>query len=70
LYPYATTSPIYVTVDGSNPDSKEDAKYFIAWIEQLIAGAQANHDWNSDAEKSAVIDQFTRARGVYQNMLK
>jgi hypothetical protein len=69
-YPYATTSPIYVTVDGSRPHPKEDAEYFIAWIDQLISGAQTNHDWNSDAEKLAVIDQFTRARGVYQNMLK
>ena len=70
LYPYATTSPIYVTVNGSRPQPKEDAEYFSAWIDQLIAGAQANHDWNSDREKSVVVDQFTRARSVYQNMLK
>ena len=70
LYPYATTSPIYLTVNGSSPHPKEDAEYFITWIDQLIAGAQSNHDWNSDAEKSAVVDQFTRARSVYQNMLR
>jgi TolB protein len=70
LYPYATTSPIYVTVDGSRPDPTEDPPYFIAWIDQLIASAQANKDWNTDAEKLAVLDQLSRARKVYENLLK
>jgi TolB protein len=70
LYPYATTSPIYITVDGSNPRPTEDASYFIAWIDQLIAGAQANKDWNTDAEKLTVLDQLSRARKVYANLLK
>ena len=70
LYPYATTSPIYVTIAGSSIHPKEDAEYFIAWIDQLIAGAQANHDWNSEAEKSTVLDQFKRARSIYENMLR
>src|SRR5690606_190245 len=33
LYPYATTTPVYVTIDGKAPRSAEDAGYFIAWIE-------------------------------------
>ena len=69
LYPYATTSPIYITVSGSNPHPTEDAAYFIAWIDQLIAGAQANQDWNSEAEKLAVLDQLSRARKVYEKLL-
>jgi TolB protein len=70
LYPYATTSPIYVTVSGSNPHPTEDAAYFIAWIDQLIAGAQANKDWNTEAEKLTVLDQLSRARKVYENLLE
>jgi len=70
LYPYATTSPIYVSVDGSSLHPKADAAYFIAWIDQLIAGVQMNQDWNNKAEKSAVLDQFRQARSVYEQMLK
>lgn len=66
LYPYATTSPIYVTTDGNSPHPKEDAAYFIAWIDQLIAAAVANKDWNNDAEKRAVLDQLSRARKIYE----
>jgi hypothetical protein len=70
LYPYATTSPIYVTVEGSNAQAKGDASYFIAWIDRLVAAAQANRDWNNEREKDAVLDQLSRARAVYERMRK
>jgi Tol biopolymer transport system component len=70
LYAYATTSPIYVTVEGSRLKANDDAAYFIPWIDQLIAGAQKNEDWNNEAEKATVLDQLTRARKVYEEMLK
>ena len=68
-YPYATTSPIYITVDGSKPHPAEDAAYFVSWIDQLIAGAQANKDWNTEAEKASVLEQLSRARKVYEQLL-
>ena len=36
-YPYATTSPIYVRVGDEAVKSHEDAAYFVAWIDRLIA---------------------------------
>ncbi|MBV8495833.1 MAG: CehA/McbA family metallohydrolase, partial [Gammaproteobacteria bacterium] len=30
---YATTSPVYVSVNGAQPRSSEDARYFVAWID-------------------------------------
>jgi hypothetical protein len=68
-YPYATTSPVYITVDDSKPHPTDDAQYFISWLDQLIAGALASKDWNTDAEKATVLDQFTRARKVYEALL-
>jgi len=65
LYPYATTSPIYVTVAGSNPKPTEDAAYFIAWIDRLIDSAKSNQDWNREAEKSAVLEVLASARKIY-----
>ena len=34
--------------------------YFVAWIDQLIAGAEANKDWNTDAEKATVLEQLCK----------
>ncbi len=70
MYPYATTSPIYVRVQGSTPDRTEDAAYFVAWIDRLIDGAKANKDWNTEAEKSAVLEQLASARKIYLQMEK
>ena len=64
LYPYATTGPIYLTVDGRPPASREDAEYFVAWIDRLRAAA-AGGAWNTDAERQAALAEMARARQVY-----
>ena len=70
MYPYATTSPIYVTVAGSHPKHAEDAAYFIAWIDRMIDAAKSNPDWNTEAEKAAVLETLRSARKVYVQMEK
>ena len=52
IYPYASTSPIYVTVDRQAPRSPEDATYFVSWLDRVIAGATARSDYNSAAGKA------------------
>jgi len=69
-YPYATTSPIYVTIAGSSPKASEDAAYFVAWIDRMIQDANSNRDWNTEAEKASVLDLLNRARGVYVGLEK
>jgi Tol biopolymer transport system component len=68
LYPYATTSPMYITVANSSPDRKEDAAYFEAWIDRMVAAAKAYQDWNNAEEKSAVLRQLTQARAMYERL--
>jgi TolB protein len=68
IYPYATTSPIYVKVAGSEVRSPEDAAYFVAWIDRLTAAAKANQDWNTSEEKRSVLDLLDRARTMYAQM--
>jgi len=70
LYPYATTSPVYVTVADRPTTSPEDARFFIAWINRLTDAANAHADWNSPAEKSRVLDLLSRARKVYEQQIK
>ena len=64
-YPYATTSPIYVTVSGSATKAGEDAAYFVVWIDRMIQDAAASRDWNTEAEKTSVLDLLNRARAIY-----
>ncbi len=69
-YPYATTSPIYVTVAGSAPKPTEDATYFIAWIDRMIEDASANRNWNTQAERKSVLELLEQARVVYVGLQK
>ncbi len=65
---YATTSPVYVSVAGQAPRSPADARYFIAWITHLSQATAAYPDWNSPAEKSAVLETLSAAQKVYQKL--
>jgi hypothetical protein len=69
-YPYATTSPIYVAVAGSAVKPVEDAGYFVAWIDRMIQDADSNRDWNTPAEKTAVLNLLGQARIVYVGLQK
>jgi Tol biopolymer transport system component len=63
--PFATTSPIYVTVGKEPIRSAEDARYFRVWVDRLIGAAQAHRDWNTDAERQATLDLLSEARAFY-----
>jgi hypothetical protein len=66
IYPFATTSPVYVTVGGEPVRSAPDAKYFLAWIDRLETETQAHDAWNTAAEKAAALKDLAAARAVFQ----
>ncbi|MBA3496133.1 MAG: CehA/McbA family metallohydrolase [Gemmatimonadales bacterium] len=65
LYPYATTSPVYLTVGGRPARSREDAAYFVAWVERVRAAAAASPDWNTTAERDTVLGELGVARAEF-----
>ncbi len=65
VLPFATTSPIYVTVAGEPVRSPDDASYFIAWIDRLIQAANAHAGYNTAEEKAAVLKLLADARAVF-----
>jgi len=69
LYPYATTSPVYVSVAGAPVRSAADAAYFVAWVDRLISTARSNTSWNTDAEKESVLSMLGEARKKYVKMV-
>jgi TolB protein len=68
LYPYATTSPVYVDVAGAPLRSPDDAAYFLSWMDRLISAAQNSSVWNTDEEKQNVISLFEKAKQKYQSL--
>jgi len=69
LYPYATTSPVFVTVAGQAVQSAKDSAYFLAWIDRLTEAAASHSDYNTEAERTTTLAQIDRARRVFQAQL-
>jgi TolB protein len=67
VYPYATTSPIYVTVAGQPIRSPRDADYFVSWITRLEAATAANGAWNTEAEKLRVLEMLKMAKEEFRS---
>lgn len=70
LYPYATTSPIYVSLAGAPARSRADATYFVAWMDRLILAALSSTSWNTEAEKQSVLGMLQEARTKYASWEK
>jgi hypothetical protein len=66
VFPYATTSPIYLTVGGKPARSPEDARFFLAWIDRMRAAVEAHRDWNTGAERGETLEMLAGAREEYE----
>jgi dipeptidyl aminopeptidase/acylaminoacyl peptidase len=66
LYPYATTSPVYISVGNAPPRSTRDAEYFSAWIDRIRDAVEAHADFNDDSEKSAILASLDEAQLRYE----
>jgi hypothetical protein len=64
IYPYATTSPIYVTLGDAPPRSAADAAYFVAWLDRVREAVETHQDWNTAAERASVMKSIADARAV------
>jgi len=61
IYPYATTSPVYLQLPGGQASDPKDANYFAAWLDRTIADAAARSDYRSESERKAVLDYLRSA---------
>ncbi len=66
MYPYATTSPVYVDIGGVGPRSIVDADYFLAWIARVRAAAALHPGYNSMAERNRILEHIDTAATVFQ----
>jgi TolB protein len=67
LYPFASTSAIYVTVANSPVRSRHDAEFFLKWIDRLRQETEAHIGWNTEAERNAVLELIAKARAEFEH---
>ncbi|HEY6048463.1 MAG TPA: CehA/McbA family metallohydrolase, partial [Sphingomicrobium sp.] len=66
IYPFATTSPIYLDLPGGLARDPEDAAYFVTWLDRTIADASARGDYRNAHERQLVLDYLRSARDRFQ----
>jgi TolB protein len=65
-FPFAETSAIYVTCGDRPVRSREDAEYFIRWIDDVTRQAERHPGWRSERERKHVLSQFAEARKILE----
>jgi len=68
LYPYASTSPVYLPEAAPAALRRGDAAFFVTWMDRLIAAAAARGDYNDTGEKQATLDYLGRARAAFADI--
>lgn len=65
---FAHTSPVYVQVGSDRGLGREDAKYFVAWIDREIKFYENLPGFRTDTDRQAMLAMFRKARGVYARL--
>jgi hypothetical protein len=65
---WAHTSPVYVMVGGRRIASREDADYFVAWIEQMLRVVAARDRFARVEDRRQVEMLFRRAQDEFRKL--
>jgi TolB protein len=65
LYPFGSTSPIYVRIGDDPVRSAEDAAFFLRWIGRVEAVARESTAWRTPEEQAVVLRTLAQARAVF-----
>jgi len=64
---FAHTAPFYVTVGGKRPCSADAARFYVQWLDELIARWQGLRNGAPDPKAiDTVLETYRKARAVYQ----
>ncbi len=61
LYPFASTSPVYVQVGTAPPSCRDDAEFFLRWINLLGQRVRSDTSWNTPLERERTLNLLSRA---------
>ncbi len=66
LQTFAHSSPVYVYLDGQPIGSRQDLRFYIAWIGKLIDRVQSRARFATEARRHEVVELFTKALDEYR----
>lgn len=61
-YPFAATMPVWISVDGKPVRSKEDARFFVDWIDKTLVRAMDQKAFNNEDEREQTRRLYQEAR--------
>jgi hypothetical protein len=64
----AHANPVYVRVEGTKPAAREDAEYFLKWIDRLSLAVRLRDRAPNNEQRQHIQTQLDAARAVYQNL--
>jgi hypothetical protein len=70
LYPFGSTSPIYVQVGNDPVRSPQDAAFFIRWIGRVETVARGSTAWWKADEQAGVLRTLAEARAVFEAQVR
>jgi hypothetical protein len=65
---WAHTSPVYVKIAGQGIASRQDAEYFVDWIEQMLRVVAARNRYASIEDRRQVESLFRRAQDKFRKL--
>ena len=65
---YAHTSPVYCYVGGRPIASRDDARFFVEWIDKLILMVEKRGRYQNDQQKREVVELFRKGQAYYKKM--
>jgi len=65
---WAHTSPVYVKIAGQRIASRQDAEYFVDWIEQMLRVVDARNRFTSIENRRQVESLFRRAQHQFRKL--
>jgi len=63
---FAHTTPVWALRDGKRYVDPEAARFFVGWIDRLIAGVQERGKFPNERRRQAVTDLFRQAQDYYR----
>jgi TolB protein len=67
---FAHTSPVYINVGGKRLAIAQDVRFWIEWIDKLIAQVNQRGNFTTPARRQEVVDLFRKGQDVYRGLLK
>jgi hypothetical protein len=62
---FAHTSPVYATVDGKPIRSRDDAQYYVRYLDQAIDWLRQEARFGSAEDKKSSIEAFEQGKALY-----